>query len=423
MRTVLKGAVVYKDGSFVRADLAVEGGVITLVEEQITPESSDEVVDVAGCHILPGLVDVHVHLREPGLSHKETIATGTAAAAHGGYTTVCSMPNVSPAPCTREALDQQLQIIERDARVRVIPCGCITMKQDGAELVDFGSLSSDVVGFSDDGRGVQSQELMFEAMKRAAQVDKPIIAHCEDESLLNRGYIHDGEYCRQNGHRGICSESEWGQVKRDLELVEKAGCQYHVCHISTKETVELVREAKAKGLRVSCETAPHYLLMTDADLREEGRFKMNPPIRSAEDRAALIEGIKDGTIELIATDHAPHTAEEKSRGLERSAMGVVGLESAFGLLYKHLVTAGVISLEKLVELMSVNPRRIFSLGGALAEGQRADLVVMQLDKEFEVRPEEFLSMGRATPFEGWAAQGATRLTMVDGSFVYDSEKK
>ena len=328
---------------------------------------------------------MHVHLREPGFSQKETIASGTAAAARGGYTTVCSMPNLNPAPDAPDTLRAQAEIIRRDAVVRVVPYGCITMGQRGAgELVDFAALAPDVVGFSDDGRGVQSDELMEEAMRRAAKAGRPVVAHCEVDDLLRGGYIHDGEYCRAHGHKGICSESEWRQVERDIALAEKTGCQYHVCHVSTRESVELVRRAKARGLRVSCETAPHYLLLCDEDLQEDGRFKMNPPLRSRADRDALLAGITDGTIEVIATDHAPHTAAEKSRGLAASAMGVVGLECAFPLLYKYMVLPGIITLEKLIALMAVNPRRIFGLGGGLHVGDQADFTVLDLDARYRV---------------------------------------
>ena len=365
MKTLYTNAVIYTGGRFAAGEFAVEGGRIV----PVAGAAPDRTVDLGGRHVIPGLVDVHVHLREPGFSQKETIASGTAAAARGGYTTVCSMPNLNPAPDAPDTLRAQTEIIRRDAVVRVVPYGCITMGQRGAgELVDFAALAPDVVGFSDDGRGVQSDELMEEAMRRAEKAGRPIVAHCEVDDLLRGGYIHDGEYCRAHGHKGICSESEWKQVERDIALAEKTGCQYHVCHVSTKESVELVRRAKARGVRVSCETAPHYLLLCDEDLQEDGRFKMNPPLRSREDRAALIAGVADGTIEVIATDHAPHTAEEKSRGLAGSAMGIVGLECAFPLMYKYMVLPGTLTLEKLVALMSDNPRRIFGLGGGLNVG-------------------------------------------------------
>lgn len=419
MRTIYTDAEIFRDGRFERGRLAVEEGCVTADDE---PRAGDRVVPLGGRRLVPGFVDVHVHLREPGFPQKETIATGTAAAARGGYTAVCSMPNLRPAPDTPETLGLQRDIIRRDAVVRVYPYGCITMGQRGCgELVDFAALAPYAVGFSDDGRGVQSEELMAEAMRRAAAVGRPIVAHCEVDELLRGGYIHDGAYCRAHGHRGICSESEWRQVERDIRLVGQTGCRYHVCHVSTKESVELVRRAKAAGLPVSCETAPHYLLLTDEDLREEGRFKMNPPLRGRADREALLAGIADGTIEVIATDHAPHTAEEKSRGLAGSAMGIVGLECAFPLLYTHLVLPGVVSLERLVTLMAVNPRRLFGLEGGVAAGDAADFTVLDLDARWEVDPAAFLSKGRATPFEGWRVQGRAVLTAVNGREVYRDE--
>ena len=419
MRTIYTDAEIFRDGRFERGRLAVEEGRVTADDE---PRAGDRVVPLGGRRLVPGFVDVHVHLREPGFPQKETIATGTAAAARGGYTAVCSMTNLRPAPDTPETLGLQRDIIRRDAVVRVYPYGCITMGQRGCgELVDFAALAPYAVGFSDDGRGVQSEELMAEAMRRAAAVGRPIVAHCEVDELLRGGYIHDGAYCRAHGHRGICSESEWRQVERDIRLVGQTGCRYHVCHVSTKESVELVRRAKAAGLPVSCETAPHYLLLTDEDLREEGRFKMNPPLRGRADREALLAGIADGTIEAIATDHAPHTAEEKSRGLVGSAMGIVGLECAFPLLYTHLVLPGVVSLERLVTLMAVNPRRLFGLEGGVAAGDAADFTVLDLDARWEVDPAAFLSKGRATPFEGWRVQGRAVLTAVNGREVYRDE--
>lgn len=418
MRTFYENAEIYRGGRFERGRLVVEAGRVVA---DATPGPEDRVIDLGGLYLVPGLVDVHVHLREPGFPQKETIATGTAAAARGGCTTVCSMPNLNPAPDTPEHLERQLEIIRRDAVVRVKPYGTITVGQRGCgELADFAALAAEVVGFSDDGRGVQSAELMEEAMRRAAAVGKPIVAHCEVDELLRGGYIHDGDYCRAHGHKGISSESEWRQVERDIELAAKTGCQYHVCHVSTKESVELVRRAKARGLRVSCETAPHYLLLCDEDLQEEGRFKMNPPLRSRADREALLAGIQDGTIEVIATDHAPHTAEEKSRGLAGSAMGIVGIETAFPLLYTGLVKPGLLSLERLVELMSTSPRRIFRLEGGIEAGQEADFTVLDLGARWRIDPEEFLSKGHATPFAGWDVEGRAVLTVVGGRAVYDT---
>lgn len=418
-KSILRGGKVYRNGRFEQADLLIDQGRVTKIAPQVEDPSA-RVIDCSRRYVMPGLVDVHVHLREPGFTAKETIASGTRAAARGGYTTVCSMPNLSPAPDSREHLDVQLEAIRRDAVVRVIPYGTLTHGQKGrGELIDFEALAADVVGFSDDGRGVQEEALMREAMLRVKPTGKHVVAHCEVEDLLHGGYIHDGVYCHEHGHRGISSESEWRQVERDLKLVEQTGCPYHICHISTKKSVELLRATKAKGLPVSGETAPHYLLLTDEDLQEEGRFKMNPPLRSREDQLALLNGVLDGTIEVIATDHAPHTAEEKSRGLEKSAMGIVGIETAFPLLYTYLVRRGVLSLERLVELMAVNPRRIFALDPVLEEGTAADLVVMDLEHEEFIDPDTFLSMGRATPFAGWRVKGRTCLTMVGGEIVYE----
>ncbi|MFI3303924.1 MAG: dihydroorotase [Rikenellaceae bacterium] len=426
MKQVLRGAQYFTPEGFKRGDIVVENGIITaILSPGHSPETADfEVVDLAGCTLVPGLVDPHVHLREPGFSHKETIASGTAAAARGGVTTIFSMPNLSPAPDSVEHLQQQIDIIDRDAVVRVIPYASITLGQKGrGELVDMESLAPMCGGFSDDGRGVQSGELMREAMVAAARVDKPIVAHCEVDDLLFKGYIHDGEYCKANGHRGICSESEWAQVKRDIEMVESTGVEYHVCHISTKESVELIREAKSRGLRVSCETAPHYLILTDQNLQEEGRFKMNPPIRSVEDREALLRGVVDGTIDAIATDHAPHSEDEKSRGLEMSAFGVVGIETSFATSYTHLVESGLISFARLMELMSSRAREIFRLPkGEIAVGAVADLVAFDLNERFKIDPSEFVSMGRATPLEGMEVAGRTKMTMVDGEIVYRENK-
>lgn len=418
-RILLKGGTVVRNGLIERADVYVVDGKIARIAADIQPAEGDKIYDCTGLTIMSGLVDLHVHLREPGFSSKETIATGTAAAAHGGFTTVCSMPNLAPAPDTMENLQQQLDIIERDAVIKVLPYATITRKRAGDELVNFAELKPYVAGFSDDGTGVQTEEVMRQAMVEAAKTDTIIAAHCEVDELLRGGYIHDGEYAAKNGHRGICSESEWKQVERDIELAAEAGCRYHVCHISTKQTVELIRQAKARGVKITCETGPHYLTMCDMDLKEEGRFKMNPPIRSAEDRDALIAGLQDGTIDVVATDHAPHTAEEKSRGLERSAMGVVGIETSFAVIYTKLVKAGIISLEKAVEVLAETPRKIFNLGGGLKEGEAADIAVFDLEKEFTVDPDTFLSKGRSTPFEGWQLQGECCLTLVDGRVAYE----
>ncbi|MCI7810177.1 dihydroorotase [bacterium] len=365
--------------------------------------------------IFPGFCDVHVHFREPGFSYKETIATGSLAAAHGGYTAVCPMPNLNPVPDSREHLKLQQELIRRDARIHVYPYGAITVGEKGETIADLEAMAPEVIGFSDDGRGVQSDETMRQAMLRAKALGKPIVAHCEDNSLLRGGYIHQGAYAKAQGHRGICSESEWRQIQRDLKLVKETGVSYHVCHVSAKESVELIRRAKAEGLDVTCETGPHYLVMDDSMLQEEGRFKMNPPLRSKEDREALIAGILDGTIDMIATDHAPHSAEEKAKGLEKSAFGVVGLETAFPILYTYLVKPGILTLDKLVELLCVNPRKRFGIGLGW------DFSVWDLEQSDTVDPGQFLSMGKATPFEGWHVTGRCLATVCDGKVVYRSQ--
>ncbi len=365
--------------------------------------------------IFPGFCDVHVHLREPGFSYKETVQTGTASAARGGYTAVCPMPNLNPVPDGAENLERQLRLIRAGARIDVYPYGSITKGQAGRELSDMEDMAPLVCGFSDDGRGVQDREMMRQAMLRAKALGKMIVAHCEVNELLRGGYIHDGVYARRMGHRGICSASEYEQIARDLELVRETGCAYHVCHISAKESVELIRRAKAEGLNVTCETGPHYLVLCDEDLQEEGRVKMNPPLRGREDREALLEGILDGTIDMIATDHAPHSAEEKAKGLEKSAFGIVGLETAFPLLYTELVEKEILSLERLIELLAIAPRRRFGL--PLREN---DFTVFEVSEEYPVDPEEFLSMGRATPFVGWRVKGRCVLTVRNGSIVYQN---
>jgi len=365
------------------------------------------------CVILPGFCDVHVHFREPGFSYKETISSGSTAAARGGYTFVCTMPNLKPVPDTAEHLKVQTDIIRRDAVIGILPYGAITVGERGEKLADLEAMAPDAVAFSDDGRGVQREDLMREAMQRAKALGKVIVAHCEDNSLLRGGYIHDGAYAKAHGHRGICSESEWRPIERDIRLSRETGCAYHVCHISTKESVALIRQAKREGVDITCETAPHYLLLDENDLREEGRFKMNPPLRSAQDREALIEGILDGTIDMIATDHAPHSAEEKARGLEGSAFGIVGIETAFPLLYTKLVREGVITMERLMELIAVNPRRRFNI-----PMRNGDFTIWNLDEIFTVDPADFLSMGRATPFAGWTLSGVCYLTVKDGKVAY-----
>ena len=410
MMAIFRDALVFDDGVMKKLNIRFDGATLSSVEGDLSSFSSTVIID--NTVIIPGLCDVHVHLREPGFSYKETIASGTAASARGGFTAVCSMPNLNPTPDSRENLDKQLQIIKKDAKIAVFPYGTITKGEMGETISDLEDMADDVIAFSDDGKGVQSEEMMLAAMSRAKALGKMIVAHCEDNSLLRGGYIHDGEYARTHGHRGICSESEWGPIQRDMELIKKSGCAYHVCHVSTKESVEVIRRAKAAGLNVTCETGPHYLILDDSHLQEHGRFKMNPPLRSPEDREAMVQGLLDGTIDMIATDHAPHSAEEKSRGLEKSAMGVVGIESAFALMYTHFVKTGMITMERLCEIMSTVPRERF--------GIKSDpgFAVFKLDEKYVIDPSEFLSMGKATPFEGHEVYGRCLLTVYDGRAVY-----
>lgn len=406
--------VVFQDAQIFRRGVLTRGDAVFSFEIHHGTSVSPVHIPASSFVICPGFVDVHVHLREPGFSYKETMSSGTQAAAHGGYTTVCAMPNLDPVPDSLPHLEQQLALIRRDAAIRVLPYGSITRGQLGEKLSDMAAMAPYVAAFSDDGRGVQSEAQMRLAMETAKGLHKLIVAHCEDNSLLHGGYIHDGVYARTHGHRGICSESEWVQIARDLELAKKTGCRYHVCHISTKESVEIIRKAKAEGVDVTCETGPHYLIMDDSDLQEDGRFKMNPPLRSAEDRQALIAGIQDGTIDMIATDHAPHSQEEKSRGLEKSAFGIVGIETAFPLLYTYLVEKGIISLEKLIELLTVNPRKRF---GIIQDG----FTVWDLKAVSTIDPKDFLSMGKATPFTGWQVHGKCMATVCGGKIAYLSK--
>ena len=418
MDCLLKNANVYVDNEFIKTDVFIKDGIIVSVDGSFPNMESVVSFDFNNKYIFPGFTDVHVHLREPGFLRKETIKTGTMAAAHGGYTSVCAMPNLKPVPDSEENIKVQTEIIDKTAVVHVYPYGSITVGEMGEKLSDMEAMAPYAIAYSDDGRGVQSDDMMKEAMLKAKSLGKMIVAHCEDNTLLEGGYIHKGKYAKLNGHKGICSESEWKQIERDIKLVKETGCKYHVCHISTKESVELIRKAKAEGVDISCETGPHYLVFNDMDIKDEGRFKMNPPIRDESDRLALIEGIKDGTIEFIATDHAPHTVEEKSGGLKNSLMGVVGLETAFPVVYTEFVRTGLITLEKLMELLNTNARRRFGIGGEIAPGQRADLTVFDLDEKYTVDPKEFLSMGKSTPFEGRSVYGKCLMTMVDGNIVY-----
>ncbi len=422
MRYLLQNAQILSSGGVFRAaDVLLSGGRIVSIGDRISCHADAVSIDLHKAVLFPGFVDVHVHLREPGFSYKETIRTGTLAAAHGGFAHVAAMPNLDPVPDCAAALDLQRAIIEKDALVHVHPYGAISVGEKGERLADLEGLAPGVIAFSDDGRGVQSESLMREAMMQCRRLGKILAAHCEDNSLLHGGYIHDGAYACAHGHRGICSESEWGPIARDLKLAEQTGCAYHVCHVSTKESVALIRAAKRRGVDVTCETAPHYLTFTDENLQEDGRFKMNPPLRAREDRDALIEGLLDGTIDMLVTDHAPHSREEKARGLEKSAMGVVGLETSFAASYTALVQTGILPLEKLVDLMHGAPMRRFGCGTELAEGQPADLTAFDLTKTYTVDPETFLTMGRATPFAGRALTGVCKLTMIGGEPVWKEE--
>ncbi len=396
---IIKGASVYTDNAFVKEDYYID-----IPDDVFVSASSD-------IYVLPAFCDVHVHFREPGFSYKETILSGSAAAAHGGYSDVCTMPNLNPVPDCADAMEKQLEIIRRTASVNVHPYAAVTVGERGETLSDMTSLAPMCIAFSDDGRGVQSEDMMRQAMLTAKAENKIIAAHCEDNSLLRGGYIHDGEYAHLHGHRGICSESEWRPIERDIRLAKETGCAYHVCHVSCRESVELIRAAKRDGVNITCETAPHYLVLNDMMLEEDGRFKMNPPIRSESDRLALIEGIKDGTVDMIATDHAPHSASEKSAGLEKSLMGVVGLETAFPVLYTSLVREGVITLGKLVELMAVNPRKRFGI-------KRSGICVYDLGAKYTIDSEKFLTMGRSTPFEGRTVYGENLMTVIGGKIAW-----
>ncbi len=417
MSVLFSGANVFIDGSFKKSDILADNGSIVSVGDLLN-SFDGEIINCSGKYIFPGFVDVHVHFREPGFSYKETIKSGSLAAAKGGYTSVCTMPNLKPCPDSRENLDLQLDIIKNDALINVYPFGTITKGEQGNKISDMEEIAHDVIGFSDDGRGVQSDDMMLLAMQKAVKLGKIISAHCEVNELLKGGYIHDGDYAKQNGHKGICSESEWKQIARDIELCKKTGVKYHVCHISTKESVEIIRQAKKDGVDVTCETGPHYLVMNDSMLQNEGRFKMNPPIRSEKDRLALIEGIKDGTVDMIATDHAPHSAEEKSKGLEKSLMGITGLETSFPVIYTDLVLKGIITLEEALNLMSVNPAERFGIKNGIKIGNAADFCVFDLDSEYEICSNNFVSMGKATPFEGKKVKGKCVLTVCQGKIVY-----
>jgi dihydroorotase len=418
-KILIKNARTAKGDELVKTDILIEDGLIAEVGLEISADGSCEVIEANGKLLAPGFIDVHVHLREPGFEYKETIRTGTRAAAMGGYTTIFAMPNTKPCPDNEEVLGMLIDKCRTDALIKVGFYSSITMGENGSELVDFRAMmDAGAVGFTDDGKGIQEAGLMYEAMAAAKEAGGIIAAHCEDESMLFGGYVHDGEYARKNGHKGIMSLVEDLQIMRDAALSEKTGARYHICHMSTKEGVEILRRSKAKGANVSGEASPHHLLLTDMDIKEHGNWKMNPPLRSAEDRSALIEGINDGTIECIATDHAPHGAEEKERGLEKSAFGIVGLETAFPLLYTNLVLKGELKLEKLLYLMTEGPAKLFGLKqGVLSKGAPADLVLIDLEEEWTIDTERFESKGKNTPFGGWDVIARIDTVVCDGKIV------
>lgn len=422
MNCVITGASIFKDGKLRRQNVFIDNGIVSEISDR-EPHNGCRVLNFNNCVIFPGFIDVHVHLREPGFLYKETVETGTAAAAHGGYSAVCAMPNLSPVPDCRENLSLELEAIKENAKISVYPYGSVTVSEMGEKLSDMEAMAKDVIAFSDDGRGVQNETLMEEAFLKAKSLGKIIASHCEDNALLSGGYIHKGKYASEHGHLGICSESEWKPILRDIELLRKTGAAEHICHISTKESVELVRRAKAEGIDITCETAPHYLTLSDDDLEEDGRFKMNPPLRSREDKEALIEGISDGTIDMIATDHAPHSKEEKAKGLKDSLMGISGIETAFPVLYTELVKTEVISLKKLIELLSYNPSKRFKIPTGLEVGKAANLTVFDLGERYKINSGEFLSKGKSTPFEGKEVFGRCLMTISGGKAAYIREEK
>ncbi len=421
MKQLICNATIYYNSQFIKKDILIDDGIIAEISDFIAPECADFVYNFEDNYVFPGFTDVHVHLREPGFSYKETIKTGTLASARGGYTSVCSMPNLKPVPDSAQHLQEQIDIINKDAVINVYPYASITVNEMGEELADLSEMANMCIAYSDDGRGVQSDKMMLDAMKIAKEHNKMIVAHCEVNDLLDGGYIHKGKYALEHNHRGICSESEWKQIERDIELVKQTGCAYHVCHISTKESVEIIRQAKNDGVNITCETGPHYLVLSDKDIQEHGRFKMNPPLRDESDKQALIQGVLDGTIDMIATDHAPHSAEEKSKGLEKSNMGVVGIETAFPVMYTHFVKTGIFSLEKLMELLSVNANKRFNIGSSIKVGQKADLTVFDLNDKYTVNPDDFLSMGKSTPFEGMEVYGKCKMTICNGKIVWEAQ--
>lgn len=422
MKTIVKNGRVFDGEALARQDILIEEGLIQAVGLGLEEEGC-QIIDAQGQIVSPGFVDLHVHLRDPGFAHKETVETGTMAAAAGGFTTICAMPNLNPVPDSPEHLQVSLDRIQEGAKVRALPYCAITEGEKGEKLVDFEALAGKCAGFSDDGKGVQQGEMMRQAMVRCAKLDALICAHCEDESLLEGGYIHQGEYAVLHGHKGICSASEYEQVRRDAAYALETGCRYHVCHVSAKETLEIVRQAKAAGARISCEITPHHALLCDMDIQgDEGRFKMNPPLRSAEDRAAIWQALQDGTADAFATDHAPHSQEEKSRGLAGSAMGIVGLETAFPVLYTGLVKKGIISIERLLWMLTYGPSRVLGVPCGIVPGNRADLVLIEEDRADIIDSRRFYSMGKSTPFEGMKTQGKVTRTVCQGKTIYREER-
>lgn len=418
------GRQINENNELVAVDLLVKDGIIIEMNECIE-NTEAQVYDLAGKLVSPGLIDVHVHLREPGYERKETIETGTKAAARGGYTTIAAMANTIPVPDSMESVTYIEGLLQQSAQVRVFPYAAITLGERGQEIVDVEALSeTSILGFSDDGRGIQEAGVMYQAMQRAKAVNKPIVAHCEDDSLLFGGYLHDGEYAKANGHRGILSVSESAQIARDIMLAQATGVHYHICHISTKESVELVRFAKAQGINVTAEVSPHHLILCDTDIvNDDPNFKMNPPLRADADRIACVQGLLDGTIDVIATDHAPHHEDEKAWGIETAPFGIVGLETAFPLMYTKFVKTGKMTLKQLIDCMSTKPANIFNLPyGTLEVGAAADITIIDLDKEMEIDSSQFLSKGKNTPFNGYNVTGWPVMTLVGGRVAYKDEQ-
>jgi dihydroorotase len=421
MKLLIKnGNILCHNGEMQTVDIRIEEGKIAEIGKHLKA-SGETIMNADGKLVAPGFIDVHVHLREPGGEQKETIETGTLAAARGGFTTICAMPNTKPVPDTVEHLKNLKERIKENAHVRVLPYASITVKEAGQELTDFESLQKEgAFAFTDDGAGVQNAGIMLKAMKKAAALQASVVAHCEDNTLVFGGVVHDGVFAKTHNIQGIPSVCEAVHIARDVLLAEAAGCHYHVCHISTKESVRTVRDAKKAGIHVTAEVTPHHLLLTEEDIPGlDANYKMNPPLRSKEDREALINGLLDGTIDCIATDHAPHTIEDKQAGIYKAPFGIVGLETAFPLLYSRFVQTGIFTLKKLVDWMTIKPAEIFKLPyGRLEEGAAADLVIIDLNLEKEIVPQHFASKGRNTPFGGWKCKGWPIATFVNGKLVW-----